>query len=222
MTAVDLPPARVSVFESFSDRCSMVTNGTTRQACAADPTAGLLPALGRGAVAAVVGVNREPDIGLGGGSSVTGAAASTVALARQAALAGLPTIAVCLPASSASDTDEDEDDGALAAAAEALEVGGGGTLRNDIIGLTTGASVQAVLAALVEAGLLNPERQAENWPRAHFPFPGLSRWSALGSAQLPVDAALAAGLAEPSSLAEGFASAGASLTSPRDVDSFIQ
>ena len=82
----------------------MVTNGTTRQACAADPTAGLLPALGRGAVAAVVGVNREPDIGLGGGSSVTGAAASTVALARQAALAGLPTIAVCLPASSASDT----------------------------------------------------------------------------------------------------------------------
>ena len=97
---------------------------------------------------------------------------------------------------------------------------GGGTLRN-AIGLTTGGSVQAVLAALVEAGLLCPERQAENWPRAHFPFPGLARWSALGSAQLPVDAALAAGLAEPSSLAEGFASAGASLTSPRDVDSFV-
>ena len=76
-------------------------------------------------MAAVVGVNREPDIGLGGGSSVTGAAASTVALARQAALAGLPTIAVCLPASSASDTGEDAEDGeALAAAAEALEVGG--------------------------------------------------------------------------------------------------
>ena len=98
------------------------TNGTTRQACAADPTAGLLPALGLGAVAAVVGVNREPDIGLGGGSSVTGATASTVALARQAALAGLPTIAVCLPASSASDSGEDGE--ALAAAAEALEVGG--------------------------------------------------------------------------------------------------
>ena len=108
------------------------------------------------------------------------AGSGAVHAARAAAVAGVPAVAACVPSR-----------------APGAPLGPAETALAEVL--------RAAAGVLAEPGGGAPP-PARNSPRAHFPFPALGRWSALGTAQLPVDAALAASLqGEPAG--EGFAAA---------------
>ena len=138
-----------------------------------DPTDGLLRCIGMSCVLCVVGVSREVCLG----EDANGARLTRAA--RRAAVAGVPTVGVSVPTTSA--------DAPTAPACEALE---------------------ALVKAMRRGGALGAfDAGPENSPRAHFPFPTEARWASLGTAQLPVDDHLAGSLFAAAAAAEDVAAA---------------
>ncbi len=95
--------------------CNGATPGVA-MTVAADPTEGLLQQLGLRPALAIVGVNREDGFHHLGGRRET-----TVDVARQAALLGVPTVAAILPSGARGGNGETEAEDDMALAQEALE-----------------------------------------------------------------------------------------------------